>query len=129
MSHVRYLFADCRWALDDPGLGRRLYLEGHIPGAAFLDVEQDLAAQPGATGRHPLPTADRFAAAASRAGIEGDVFVVAYGSLGGAERLWWLLSIRLTRRGGTALVAAAPLRPRPVRGHRPGGVARAADRR
>src|SRR5690348_9631447 len=27
LSHVRYRFVDCRWALDDPGLGRRLYLE------------------------------------------------------------------------------------------------------
>jgi len=32
-----------------------------------------------------------FAAAASRAGIDEDVFVVAYGNMGGAERLWWLL--------------------------------------
>jgi thiosulfate/3-mercaptopyruvate sulfurtransferase len=32
-----------------------------------------------------------FAAAAGRAGIGLGVFVVAYGSLGGAERLWWLL--------------------------------------
>jgi thiosulfate/3-mercaptopyruvate sulfurtransferase len=91
MSQVRYLFADCRWALDDAGLGRRLYLEGHIPGAAFLDVERDLADPPGSGGRHPLPSPARFAAAASRAGIEAGVFVVAYGSLGGAERLWWLL--------------------------------------
>ena len=32
-----------------------------------------------------------FAAAASRAGIGPGVLVVAYGTLGGAERLWWLL--------------------------------------
>ena len=91
LSHVRYRFADCRWALDDPGLGRRLYLEAHVPGAAFLDVERDLSAPPGRGGRHPLPSADQFADAAGRAGIDGDAFVVAYGSLGGAERLWWLL--------------------------------------
>jgi thiosulfate/3-mercaptopyruvate sulfurtransferase len=88
---VRYQFVDCRWSLDDPGLGRRLYLEAHIPGAAFLDVEQDLSAPPGRGGRHPLPGAGQFAAAASRAGIGPGVQVVAYGSLGGAERLWWLL--------------------------------------
>ena len=68
-----------------------MYLEGHIPGAAFLDVDRDLAGPPGPRGRHPLPTAEAFAAAASRAGIGGEVFVVAYGRLGGAERLWWLL--------------------------------------
>ena len=44
-------------------------------------------------GRHPLPTAEAFAAAASRAGIGPGVFVVAYdhGGAGGAARLWWLL--------------------------------------
>jgi thiosulfate/3-mercaptopyruvate sulfurtransferase len=88
---MEYRFVDCRWALDDPGFGRRAYLEAHIPGAAFLDVERDLASPPGAEGRHPLPSAEQFEAAASRAGIGSETFVVTYGALGGAERLWWLL--------------------------------------
>jgi thiosulfate/3-mercaptopyruvate sulfurtransferase len=88
---MRYQFVDCRWELGKPGRGRELYLTGHIPGASFLDVDEDLAAPPGERGRHPLPDAADFAAAASRAGIEEGVFVVAYGVLGGAERLWWLL--------------------------------------
>ncbi|MFL5961576.1 MAG: sulfurtransferase [Gaiellaceae bacterium] len=88
---MEYRFVDCRWALDDPGFGRRAYLAAHIPGAAFLDVERDLASAAGTEGRHPLPSAERFAAAASRAGIGPETFVIAYGSLGGAERLWWLL--------------------------------------
>jgi thiosulfate/3-mercaptopyruvate sulfurtransferase len=88
---VRYRFVDCRWELGNPDRGRELYLAGHIPGAAFLDVERDLSAPPGPGGRHPLPSAEAFAAAASRAGIGTGVFVVAYGELGGAERLWWLL--------------------------------------
>jgi len=88
---VNYLFADCRWALDDPGFGRREYEAGHIPGAVFLDVERDLAGPAGTGGRHPLPAAASFARAAGAAGIGDGVFVVAYGSLGGAERLWWLL--------------------------------------
>ena len=75
-----------------PGRGRELYLAGHIPGASFLDVDEDLSdlSVPDA-GRHPLPSPDAFAAAASRAGIGAGVLVVAYGALGGAERLWWLL--------------------------------------
>jgi thiosulfate/3-mercaptopyruvate sulfurtransferase len=88
---VRYRFVDCRWSLDDPDFGRRAYLAGHVPGAAFLDVERDLSADAGPRGRHPLPAAGDFARAAGRAGIGAGVFVVAYGSLGGAERLWWLL--------------------------------------
>ena len=82
---------DCRWELGSPARGRELYLEGHIPGASFLDVDEDLAAPPGPRGRHPLPDAGDFARAASRAGIGDGVFVVAYGNMGGAERLWWLL--------------------------------------
>jgi thiosulfate/3-mercaptopyruvate sulfurtransferase len=89
---MRYQIVDCRWELGDPEAGRRMYLAGHVPGAAFLDVDAELAdlSVPGA-GRHPLPSAEKFAAAAGRAGIGAGVFVVAYGSLGGAERLWWLL--------------------------------------
>src|SRR5919204_7001921 len=86
-----YRFVDCSWDLADPEAGRRAYLDGHIPGAVFLDVEHDLSGPPGAAGRHPLPTAEAFAAAASRVGIGPGIFVVAYGSMGGAGRLWWLL--------------------------------------
>jgi thiosulfate/3-mercaptopyruvate sulfurtransferase len=88
---VEYRFVDCRWDIGDPARGRELYRAGHIPGASFLDVDRDLAAPPGERGRHPLPSAEDFAAAAGRAGIGDGVFVVAYGNMGGPERLWWLL--------------------------------------
>jgi thiosulfate/3-mercaptopyruvate sulfurtransferase len=89
---MRCQVVDCRWELGVPRRGRELYLAGHVPGASFLDVDEDLSdlAAPDA-GRHPLPSAERFAAAAGDAGIGSGVFVIAYGSLGGAERLWWLL--------------------------------------
>ncbi len=89
-------FVDCRYDLLQPPRARARYLEGHIPGAAFLDLEQDLSdtsipAEEG--GRHPLPSAERFAQVAGRAGIGPDTLVVAYdeGMTGGAARLWWLL--------------------------------------
>src|SRR2546423_5840884 len=88
---MRYQFVDCRWALGEPKRGRELYLAGHIPGASFLDVDTDLSAPAGERGRHPLPAVGDFARAAGAAGIGPGVFVVAYGSMGGAERLWWLL--------------------------------------
>jgi thiosulfate/3-mercaptopyruvate sulfurtransferase len=88
---VDYRFVDCRWALGDPAWGRAQYEAGHVPGAVFLDVEVDLSAPTGVAGRHPLPSPDIFARAVGGAGIGPGVFVVAYGSLGGAERLWWLL--------------------------------------
>jgi thiosulfate/3-mercaptopyruvate sulfurtransferase len=89
---MRVQFVDCRWDLGEPDRGRQLYRAGHIPGASFLDVDTELAdTSVAGAGRHPLPSAMGFAAAASRAGIEEGVLVVAYGSMGGAERLWWLL--------------------------------------
>ncbi|MFL5910407.1 MAG: sulfurtransferase [Gaiellaceae bacterium] len=89
---MRYQFVDCRWELGAPERGRELYLAGHVPGASFLDVDADLSDLSVAEqGRHPLPSAEQFAVAASRAGIGSGAFVVAYGSMGGAERLWWLL--------------------------------------
>jgi thiosulfate/3-mercaptopyruvate sulfurtransferase len=88
---LRYQFVDCRWELGNPTRGRELYLAGHVPGASFLDVDTDLSSEPGTRGRHPLPEGQAFAAAAGRAGIGAGVFVIAYGNMGGAERLWWLL--------------------------------------
>jgi thiosulfate/3-mercaptopyruvate sulfurtransferase len=89
---MRHQFVDCRWELGSPGRGRELYRAGHIPGASFLDVDADLSdLSVEGQGRHPLPSAERFAAAVGGAGIGDGVFVVAYGSMGGAERLWWLL--------------------------------------
>jgi thiosulfate/3-mercaptopyruvate sulfurtransferase len=85
---------DCRYVIgQQPGAGRPLWLEGHIPGAAFLDVDRDLAGEPGIRGRHPLPDQAGFEAAARRAGIESTSRVVAYDGAGdgGAVRLWWLL--------------------------------------
>jgi thiosulfate/3-mercaptopyruvate sulfurtransferase len=84
---------DCRWKLGSPGAGEPLWREGHIPGAAFLDLDRDMAAPPGDGGRHPLPAAADFEAAARRAGISSDSVVVAYDEAGegGAARLWWLL--------------------------------------
>jgi thiosulfate/3-mercaptopyruvate sulfurtransferase len=84
---------DCRYVLGRPGAGRPKWLEGHIPGAAFLDVDRDLAGEPGIRGRHPLPEAADFEAAARRAGIDSTSRVVAYDEAGegGAARLWWLL--------------------------------------
>jgi thiosulfate/3-mercaptopyruvate sulfurtransferase len=93
---VNVRFVDCRYDLAEPRRARELYLEGHIPGAAFLDLDEDLSdlsIPPEVAGRHPLPSAEQFARSAGRAGIGRDTLVVAYdeGMSGGAARLWWLL--------------------------------------
>jgi thiosulfate/3-mercaptopyruvate sulfurtransferase len=83
---------DCRFDLADPDAGRRAFEQGHIPGAAFAALAEDLSGPAGPAGRHPLPSAAAFEAAAARLGIGASTNVVAYdGGEGGAARLWWLL--------------------------------------
>jgi thiosulfate/3-mercaptopyruvate sulfurtransferase len=86
---------DVRWYLGHPGDGRRAYLEGHIPGATHLDLDEDLADPNGlgAPGRHPLPSPAAFAARLGEAGVGDASLVVAYDDAGGwiAARLWWML--------------------------------------
>jgi thiosulfate/3-mercaptopyruvate sulfurtransferase len=89
---MRYQFVDCRWDLGNRDWGRSQYLAAHIPGAAFVDVDTELSDLTiEGQGRHPVPRASTFAALAGRVGIDANTFVIAYGTMGGAERLWWLL--------------------------------------
>ncbi len=83
---------DVRWALGDPN-GRLHYLDGHIPGAVFVDLETELAAAPSpGEGRHPLPSLAELQASARSWGIDDDAVVV-YDATGAmaAARAWWLL--------------------------------------
>ena len=84
--------ADTRWFLGQPGAGRLRYEEHHIPGAVFLDLDDDLAAPEG-PGRHPLPSQDDFAELLGRHGISNRHHVVVYDQGPGAiaARLWWML--------------------------------------
>ncbi len=80
------------------------YREGHVPGAVRLDREHDLTGEIGdaTRGRHPLPDAESFAAAASRAGIGSDTFVLACDAGDGwAQRCWWLFRHFGHDRAGT----------------------------
>ena len=86
---------DVRWDLVH-GARHDQFAEGHIPGAAFIDLGADLAdpVRPGGSGgRHPLPEPERFAAAMRSAGVSADRPVVAYDGSSGlaAARAWWLL--------------------------------------
>lgn len=83
---------DLRWSLTDPGHGRNAYAQGHIPGAMFVDLDRDLAAEAG-DGRHPLPPIDEFVATLGRLGIGRRTPVVVYDDAAGAvaARMWWML--------------------------------------
>jgi thiosulfate/3-mercaptopyruvate sulfurtransferase len=82
---------DVRWELSGPR--RSDYLDGHIPGAVFVDLDTALAGPPGDGGRHPLPAADAFQAAMRSAGVADTKPVIVYdaGPSVAAARAWWLL--------------------------------------
>lgn len=86
---------DCRFRLDNAAAGREAYLAGHIPGAVYAHLNEDLAGPivPGQTGRHPLPAIDQFVEKLSTWGIDERVQVIAYDDMSGmmAGRLWWML--------------------------------------
>lgn len=83
---------DVRWELAT-GPRRDLYEQGHLPGAAFVDLDADLASPPGAGGRHPLPAPEAFQASMRAAGVQSDRGVVVYDAANSiaAARAWWLL--------------------------------------
>jgi thiosulfate/3-mercaptopyruvate sulfurtransferase len=85
---------DCRFDLSDPQSGKAAWLAGHIPGAGYAHLDDDLAAPVEAhTGRHPLPGAARFAEFLASAGWSKDKLLVAYDDRSNAisARLWWMM--------------------------------------
>jgi len=93
LDDPRVRVVDVRWYLAGKR-GADEYARGHIPGAAFVDLDRELAAPPArGPGRHPLPSAADFAAVLARLGVGSETVVVAYDDAGGAiaARLWWLL--------------------------------------
>ncbi len=83
---------DVRWRLGGPP-GINSYLEGHLPGAMFVDLDTELSGQPGSGGRHPLPESRVFEKAMRIAGLHDGQLAVAYddGDSTIAARLWWML--------------------------------------
>jgi len=93
-----WVVLDCRHDLTAPDAGRTAYESGHIPGAQFAHVDQDLSDKsPGPDGefrgRHPLPERNAFVETLRRWGVNHGTQVVAYDAHGGmfAARLWWML--------------------------------------
>ena len=105
---------DVRWRLDQPD-GRDGFLAGHIPGAVYVSLEDELSdhTRPG-LGRHPLPTGGALQAAARRWGVRRDQPVVVYDdwNRAGSARAWWLLTaaglrdVRILDGGLAAWIAA-----------------------
>lgn len=92
----RPVLVDVRWSLGTPPERNRAeYLEGHLPGAAFLDLDSGLAdpvAPDRRGGRHPMPSLERVQDALRAAGVRRDRPVVFYDARisAGAARAWWV---------------------------------------
>lgn len=122
-----WIVFDVRYVLSDPRAGRQAYLNGHIPGACFLDQGAQLAGQSdGTNGRHPLPEPELFRQLLHRHGANADSNIVVYDDNDGsfAARAWWLLrwqgyartrvldgGLQAWKNAGGALDSTVPPRP------------------
>ena len=76
---------------------RENYLQNHIKGARFIDLDKDLAEigeDAAFGGRHPLPKISKFAETLQNLGISEDSHIVVYDTSNGANaaaRCWWML--------------------------------------
>ena len=94
LNDPHLVVVDSRHDLMNPSVGRDAYAAGHIPGAIFMSIDDDLSAKKtGTNGRHPLPAPDVFAATLSAKGIGNASKVIVYdaGNAMYAGRLWWML--------------------------------------
>ena len=101
---------DCSFELAQPHAGQQGYLEAHIPGAIYADLDTALSARhgvpgahgvltatgadaPASGGRHPLPNREKFATWLSSVGMGNDMQAIVYDRNGAnyCGRLWWML--------------------------------------
>ena len=106
-AKARLMVFDCTFDLMDPASGEKQYLQSHIPGAVYADLDDALSdkGQPDASGhllphadaasggRHPLPNREKFAMWLSGVGFANDMQAVVYDRNGAnySGRLWWML--------------------------------------
>lgn len=109
-SHQPFRIFDCSFDLMQPNAGREQYLQAHIPGAVYANLDTNLSArhgvpgahgvltasgadQPASGGRHPLPNREKFATWLSSVGFSNDMQAVVYDRNGAnyCGRLWWML--------------------------------------
>ena len=111
-----------------PQAGREAYAAGHIPGAFFLHLDDDLSGPKRGDdgvfrGRHPLPAREVFARTLAALGVGDETLLVAYDEADGmyAARLWWMSlwigharaavldgGLRAWREAGLALATDVP---------------------
>ncbi|MCL5116918.1 MAG: sulfurtransferase [Firmicutes bacterium] len=129
LADDRLVLLDCRWRLLDVPYGVDAFESGHIPGARFIDLHEQLSGPPGRYGgRHPLPLPGAFQQTMEALGVDDADYVICYDDDGaGAARCWWLMQyyghaqVAVLDGGYPAWieqgrpVSTAPPAPRPAR--------------
>ena len=80
---------DCRFSLANKTYGEEEYLKGHIPGAVFLNIEEELTGKVGIHGgRHPLPKVEDIHKTLQNKGVSPTNKIIIYddGDFSGAGR-------------------------------------------
>jgi thiosulfate/3-mercaptopyruvate sulfurtransferase len=93
LNNERVHVLDIRWRLGS-STGKVEYIEGHIPGAVYVDLDAELADHAATgEGRHPLPGVENLQTSARRWGLNDGDTVVVYDDLKNlsSTRAWWLL--------------------------------------
>jgi thiosulfate/3-mercaptopyruvate sulfurtransferase len=87
------VFDATKYLPNEPKEGRAEFLRGHIPGAAFFDI--DVVADTDTELPHMVPTPGRFAKLVGALGVENASRVVFYDQKGlaSAARGWWLMGL------------------------------------
>ncbi len=93
-TEVDICIFDCRFNLADTAAGELAWAQGHIPDAFYAHLDNHLSSPviPGKTGRHPLPSIDKFINFLQESGVTANTQIIAYDDANGAmaSRLWWL---------------------------------------
>lgn len=87
------LIIDCSFDLTNLEAGIKAYQAGHIPGAHYMNLENQLSAKKtGHNGRHPLPSREAFLAVLANLGVNENTQIFIYDNACGmyASRVWWM---------------------------------------
>ena len=86
-------FIDTRFNLQDRDWGKHAFNSGHIEGAIYWDLEQDLSDMTSSDGRHPMPPKEQLQQLFEQSGLNYDdcIYIYDQGGAPFAARAWWML--------------------------------------
>ncbi|MAT34268.1 MAG: 3-mercaptopyruvate sulfurtransferase [Ponticaulis sp.] len=80
------------WSPDaSPSAAKRLYMDGHIPGAVFFDIDQ--IAETDSPYPHMMPGPEKFSSNARKLGLGDGKTIIVYdrGDFIASARVWWMI--------------------------------------